>query len=55
MTAGRIMAIDPGTKRIGVAISDDTGVLAFPTVSSSRLEAMSDDRRASSDCRRKTG
>lgn len=30
MTTGRFMGIDYGTKRIGVAISDENGTLAFP-------------------------
>ncbi|MFZ1020179.1 MAG: Holliday junction resolvase RuvX [Minisyncoccia bacterium] len=30
MTTGRFLGIDYGTKRIGVAISDENGVLAFP-------------------------
>ena len=30
MTTGRFLGIDYGTKRIGVAISDENGTLAFP-------------------------
>ena len=30
MTTGRFLGIDYGTKRIGVATSDENGVLAFP-------------------------
>jgi putative Holliday junction resolvase len=29
-TAGRILAIDPGTKRVGVAITDETRAIATP-------------------------
>lgn len=30
MTTGRFMGVDFGTKRIGIAISDENGTLAFP-------------------------
>lgn len=30
MTTGRFLGIDYGTKRIGIAISDENGTLAFP-------------------------
>ncbi len=29
-TAGRVLAVDPGDKRIGIAISDPTGTIANP-------------------------
>lgn len=29
-SSGRVMAVDPGRRRIGVAISDETGLLAHP-------------------------
>lgn len=30
MTAGRVLAVDPGTVRIGLARTDDSGTLAVP-------------------------
>lgn len=30
MTAGRVLALDPGTKRIGVAVSDELRIVATP-------------------------
>jgi len=30
MTNGRFLGVDYGTKRIGVAVSDENGILAFP-------------------------
>lgn len=30
MTAGRVLGLDPGTKRVGVAVSDPLGITAQP-------------------------
>lgn len=30
MTAGRVLALDPGTRRVGVAVSDPLGISAQP-------------------------
>ena len=30
MTAGRVLALDPGTRRVGVAVSDPLGITAQP-------------------------
>jgi putative Holliday junction resolvase len=36
MTAGRVLAVDWGTKRIGVALSDPTGTIAQPLATLAR-------------------
>ena len=41
---GRILALDVGEARIGLAVSDETGVLATPTEAIKRTEPNSDAR-----------
>jgi putative Holliday junction resolvase len=44
-----VLALDLGTRRIGVAVSDATGVLASPRATLARQRRRTDDHRAIAD------
>jgi putative pre-16S rRNA nuclease len=51
-TAGRILAIDYGRKRIGLAVSDELGAMAHPLLTLHRTNRRDDIRRLREICAR---
>jgi putative Holliday junction resolvase len=54
-TGGRVLGVDLGSRRIGLAASDPSGILASPHATLERAASVGDDHRAILDAARDLG